>query len=270
MKVTQGREGILQLTSLNKGIREVRAWWKWLKHNNRVSHDLQLMEVTTKQEEVKRINVAIKPEHMKLIEQELERRTFKEKPSKRTQPIHLYFRRAFYTYVSVLASTGMRPVELHSIICWKDFSLIKRSDKATDNSTSSCLLTLRNPDGKGSRKIVSHSAFAIRSWRNYAADWRKKHGFRSIKPGDTMFAYPVTEQPYPYQQISMRWREVLETVGLNNQGYTLRSLRSTYVTNQIARGVSPYILARNTGHSVEVMRKHYEQLDEQNLIDALL
>ena len=54
------------------------------------------------------------------------------------------------------------------------------------------------------------------------------------------------------------------------KGYTIRSFRSTYITNMLADGKSPYVIARNTGHSLEVLRRNYEQLSEEQLDDELL
>ncbi len=41
--------------------------------------------------------------------------------------------------------------------------------------------------------------------------------------------------------------------------YTLYSLRSSYITNQINEGKDLYLIKKLTGHSLEVLNKHYDR-----------
>ena len=43
--------------------------------------------------------------------------------------------------------------------------------------------------------------------------------------------------------------------------YTLYSLRSSYITNQIDEGKDVYLIKRITGHSLEVLTRHYDRSD---------
>lgn len=269
--LTTGVGGILKPTSVNKGVREVRAFWKWVMAQRLADFDLDLKETPIRGEQVKDRNVVITDGDWKQIQQELNRVTFKARPSKRTQPIHLYYRRMFYTLVMVLVETGLRPQEATNIIRWSDFSVHRRpGSKSRDEFISACVIQVNNPDGKGSRAVVSHAGQLIQAFRKYADKWRQEQGFRAIKSDDLIFCFPRTNEPYSYSQLGLSFRRLMKQLNLDNKGYTLRSLRATYVTDQIAKGVSPYILARNTGHSIEVMRKHYEALGVQDIADALL
>ena len=48
---TAGKAGILRRTSLNKAIRELRAWWKWVRAQHLADFDLEIREASTRQEE---------------------------------------------------------------------------------------------------------------------------------------------------------------------------------------------------------------------------
>ena len=45
----------------------------------------------------------------------------------------------------------------------------------------------------------------------------------------------------------------------SDQKYTLYSLRSSYITNQIEEGKDVYLVKQLTGHSLEVLNRHYDR-----------
>ena len=45
----------------------------------------------------------------------------------------------------------------------------------------------------------------------------------------------------------------------SNQKYTLYSLRSSYITNQIEEGKDVYLVKQLTGHSLEILARHYDR-----------
>ena len=45
----------------------------------------------------------------------------------------------------------------------------------------------------------------------------------------------------------------------SNQEYTLYSLRSSYITNQIEEGKDVYLVKQLTGHSLEILARHYDR-----------
>ena len=47
----------------------------------------------------------------------------------------------------------------------------------------------------------------------------------------------------------------------SNKPYTLYSLRSSYITNQIDEGKDVYLIKKITGHSIEVLNRHYDKSD---------
>ena len=47
----------------------------------------------------------------------------------------------------------------------------------------------------------------------------------------------------------------------SNQKYTIYSLRSSYITNQIEEGKDIYLIKKITGHSLELLHRHYDRSD---------
>ena len=47
----------------------------------------------------------------------------------------------------------------------------------------------------------------------------------------------------------------------SNQKYTIYSLRSSYITNQIEEGKDVYLIKKLTGHSLELLHRHYDRSD---------
>ena len=50
----------------------------------------------------------------------------------------------------------------------------------------------------------------------------------------------------------------------SNQKYTLYSLRSSYITNQIEEGKDVYLVKQLTGHSLEILARHYSRSNVKN------
>ena len=47
----------------------------------------------------------------------------------------------------------------------------------------------------------------------------------------------------------------------SDQKYTMYSLRSSYINNQIDEGKDIYLIKKITGHSLEVLQRHYDRSD---------
>ena len=268
LKITTGREGRLKRASLNKSIREVRAFWKYLRKKRLTEVDLDLMEVSTRHEEPRTKNVAFTPEHWALIEGELLRMS-KETQGVRREllPAQQYFRHLMKTLLQVLCDSGMRPQEATNLLQWRDVKPLNQGKTAAERAYSgACSLKIRNPTGKGSRTTVCDAANYLKLWRLYVIDFRKTIGHRPLKPIDLVFGNPLTDSPYSYSLLGNYFRSVLEKLELKGKGYTIRSSRGFCATRLLALGHSPYLVSKNLGHSPKVLQRNYEQLSEEDLI----
>lgn len=272
LKITTGKEGRLRRTSLNKSIRELRAFWKYLRKKRLTSVDLDLMEASTRHEEQRTRNVAFTPEHWALIEGQLVADTQETKGTRRDLlPGAQYFRHLMKTLLQVLCDSGMRPQEAVRLLAWGDVKLHETGKTPAERALSGgCSLRIRNPTGKGSRTTVCDAGVYLKLWRGYVKQWRLANGHRPLQPSDLVFGNPMTDEPYVYSYFGNHFRDLLDRLDLKGLGYTIRSSRAFCVTRLLALGHPPYLISKNLGHSQEVMRKNYEQLSEEDLLNQFL
>lgn len=269
-KLTEGKEGTLKHLSLNKSIREVRAWWKYVwKILKLADADLELMEVSNRHEQERTRNIAYTIGDWGLIEAELVRRSKEKRDTRRELlPIQIYGRWAFKTLLQVLVHSGMRPQEATQIIKWKDIRFIDSGDTQVDKALSNeCVINIHNPKGKGSRKVVCDAGLFLKLFRHYCINWRRENGHSKLSSSSLVFANPLTDKPYNYSLFGNQFRNLLERLGLLNKGYTIRSSRGFYISRMLAAGHTPYLIAKNVGHSYDVMKQSYEQLTVEELIE---
>jgi len=268
LKVTTGREGTLKRASLNKAIREVRAFWKYLRKKRLTDVDLDLMEVPTRHEEQRTRNVAFTPADWALIEAELLRLS-KETQGERREllPGQRYFCTMMKTMLQVLCDAGLRPQEATHLLEWRHVRPINQGDTPTERAFSgACSLKIHNPTGKGSRTTLCDAGNYLKLWRLYVIDFRKAVGHRPVQPSDLVFGNPMTDSPYSYSLLGNYFRSVLRSLELDGKGYTIRSARGFCATRLLALGHSPYLVSKNLGHYPQVLQKNYEQLSEDDLI----
>ena len=66
-------------------------------------------------------------------------------------------------------------------------------------------------------------------------------------------------------QFTRTWTTIRSLLEDFSQDFTLYSIRSSYVTNQLEEGISSDYVTKLTGHSYEVMKRHYERMQMRNL-----
>lgn len=276
LAITTGTGGIMRRSSLNKAIRELRQWWKWVKAQRYSDVELEIKELSTRKEESRQRNVAFSESDWNKIESELERWAFKQAKGpdwmvSRVRPVQWYGRRNFYYLIMVLKLSGLRPQEATQIITWNDLQFRNIGEAVTaKNLDPVVVIRVRNDDGKGSRSVATNAGVLLKVFREYANDWRKENGYPQIKGPDLVFCYPPTGKEYSYSHYGRLFRDILQHIGLSGKGYTIRSCRATYITDRLAEGKPPYLVARNCGHDLKVMMRDYEQLNEDQLVGELL
>ena len=109
-------------------------------------------------------------------------------------------------------------------------------------------------------------------WRAYINEWFKSKQYtRKVEEDDYVFGRGSNDlQPYYYQQFEKTWRSIrrhhehrslIKGNPFSENPYTIYSLRSTYIENQLENGVSILLVARACGHSVAVLERHYERMN---------
>ena len=117
------------------------------------------------------------------------------------------------------------------------------------------------------RDVPCNCAKFLARWRQHVNEYRRAVGLRKVTKKDYVFFNPHTDEPYPYSQFSVAWSDLRTNLSLvlspvrSNKKYTLYSLRSSYITNQIDEGKDIYLIKKITGHSFEMLQRHYDRSD---------
>ncbi len=90
-----------------------------------------------------------------------------------------------------------------------------------------------------------------------------------VTPNSLVFGQPDKEfKPYTYNTFTTAWWRMMRALdGLlighkfSDRNYTIYSMRSTYIENMLLHGMDIFLLSRICGHSVDILKKHYERLD---------
>ena len=204
-----------------------------------------------------------------------------------------YWHECFRTFVLCSYQAGTRPIELigevekvrkvaadgtasverkiRSGLRWEDVEV----DMATHiNETSGkefqfeeATLYIRESKTGVPREIPCNAGKYFIRWRKFCDQYRREQGLLPLKKSDYVFFNPYTNQPYSYTHFFRTWEEMRETLKdqlspvRSNQKYTIYSLRSSYITNQIEEGKDIYLIKKITGHSLELLHRHYDRSD---------
>ena len=153
---------------------------------------------------------------------------------------------------------------------WCDVEVEPQVHKTVDGKSFEFLeavLYIRESKTGVPREIPTNTGEYFLRWRRLCDEYRKENGLPKLTDKDFVFFNPFTNRPYPYTQCSKAWAEMRENLSLVLEGsksgkpYTLYSLRSSYITNQIDEGKDVYLIKRITGHSLEVLTRHYDRSD---------
>lgn len=201
-----------------------------------------------------------------------------------------YFRMMMRNFVFVSYNTGIRPKELLGSIekvpvqCpdsgWRLNEIVKgglrwcdvdidrlEHEKVNGKRLDSLKADLYIRDSKKGfqRKIPTNLGNYIIEFRQYSDKFRRKNGLNNINDKDFIFFNPFTSLPYPYSQISRAWKEMRINLAVflkgfkSYQPYTLYSLRTSYITNQINFGKDFFLIRKLTGHSIEALTRYYDR-----------
>jgi len=178
----------------------------------------------------------------------------------------------------------MRPHEA-LLLRWGDITLKEREIKnwSTESEHKKHSLEIRkelivevqvSPETKtGKRLVISPAGVYFRRLR----DHYRKQGF-TCKRDEYIFRNVGTRNqhkdkfdgnPLSLNNLRRLWYELTEELDLENH-YTIYSCRSFYINQKLELGIPPHIVAKNVGHTVETMEKHYENIGIRKLTDLLV
>ena len=203
-----------------------------------------------------------------------------------------FYREMVRHFVLICYNCGARPKELLGILVrarvphpeggwvvqetirsglrWRDVEVEPQTHTASSGKTFEFLeamLYIHETKTGQPREIPTNTGSYFVRWRKFCDQFRKENGMRKLTPEDYVFFNPFTEKPYPYSMVYNAWRDMRTNLSLvltptkSGKPYTLYSLRTSYITNQINEGKDVYLIKKITGHSLEVLNRHYDRSD---------
>lgn len=176
-------------------------------------------------------------------------------------------RKSYYLpAIMFLAETGLRVEEL--AIKKSDYHITENGTAyitinksivrtLTDDDKSTELRVLDNVKNDNSVRRVPLNVFA-QSAIETQLEYCKEHNIRSP------FIFCTTTGTMLDQRNLLRALHMMcENAGIQKRG--LHSLRKLYINHTLRQGITPFDLAKVTGHSIQTMFKYYHDLDEEML-----
>ena len=213
-----------------------------------------------------------------------------EKEGHPNSPRITAYRQMFRHFVLICYNSGCRPKELLGTIekrraphpeggwmvndlvkgglRWCDVEVEPQVHKTVDGKAFEFLeavLYIQESKTGQPREIPTNTGRYFLRWRRFCDELRKENGLPPLTEKDYVFFNPFTNRPYPYSQVAMSWKQMrteLASVLVGSKSgkpYTLYSLRASYITNQIDEGKDVYLIKKITGHSLEVLNRHYDR-----------
>jgi integrase len=168
---------------------------------------------------------------------------------------HKRDRHILQQYVLILANCGVRLGELRHLK-WDD---VRRETYDDDDGKKTIRIILLVKGKTGIREVVCNQGTEAFFERLY--DYRKEELNSHPSPDTFVFCH---QDGKPIKTMRRAFDSLLADLNLrtNSMGRnrTLYSLRHMYATFRLSEEVSPYLLARQMGTSVEMLEKHYGQV----------
>lgn len=194
-----------------------------------------------------------------------------------------YWRMCFRHYLLVAYNSGGRPTELCGRydknkglidrgLTWGDVDIVPQtrwSDRLNKEVEDDpiAVLDIRKTKTGVPREVPCRTAVFLERWKDFVLEWRKENGYEPPQETDLVFANPKTNHPYTYRMYANAWDRIRsELTEEFSDHYTLYSTRSSFVTNILEEGVSRDDVCKLTGHSYEVMTRHYDRMKMRNRI----
>jgi len=269
--------GLKTKLSMNTDIQAIKKWLNaYMVPNNLIDANLVaskgfLEKIRVKHEDLL-ANPAINPDDWEAIIRFIrtdwinETKNFENKSG-------FYARTMFWNFCLVMKNCGARPEELVKLK-WKH---IEYEDVGRTNSKGEAVskeiahILLRSSKTGELRTSSCNSVYVLERWKEFVTEYHQiRNKDFKISPNDYVWAKAESNgsSPYTYGYYQIMWRDIRNRLKDKLKGhlfsdhpYTIYSMRSTYIEDQLLAGKDIFLIARSAGHSVAVLQKHYERID---------
>ena len=209
-----------------------------------------------------------------------------------------YFHKLFKTWCLAAKATGARPEELLKLQ-WRDIEHInvsQQSDEELQANTAHLLaqgihpstlppdlvdsiakkdrwvslIRLKSSKTGNLRTVPCNLTELLDGWRDYQQGWIKDHNLKhEVTPNSYVWANPHNEgKLYTYAYFRNSWQDSVGPIRhrlkghwISDKPYTIYSMRTSFIEDQLMAGVSPLIVAEMAGHDIKILYKIYQKLN---------
>ena len=218
-------------------------------------------------------NPAINPEDWKIIVDYVRDEWKMEAKENIYKKQGWYFRNVFHHFILFAKNSGMSPEEILKLK-WKQIEII---DEGRLNSKGEMVSwevayvrTIRSKTQQP-REIPVNQARELRRWKQFMEKYMEDNHFldKTITKEDFVFGnIHHYFRPYSYKYYSTSWREVRRKLKGKLNGhrfsphpYTIYSMRSTFIEDQLIKGTPVMEVAEMAGHDVRETQRTYARLN---------
>ena len=168
--------------------------------------------------------------------------------------------------------SGMRPSEMLNLR-WSDVTIMDMGQRSTKDDFKNLIaeINVRKTKTGEPRQVPARCGKPMKEWLEYQQFYSKTYlseGIRRVFNRDS-FVFMTSDfngKAYSVQMFSKHIRYIYRRLDLkghwaSDKPYTLYSLRSTFVDAMLMEDTPIAMLSLMTGHSVQILQKHYSRID---------
>jgi integrase len=185
-----------------------------------------------------------------------------------------WWRYQFRHFVHIAKRSGLRPSELCSLR-WCDVEIIDNPKSIQDDARAT--LRVRKSKTHSSRSVPTNMGRELRRLKQWQTEFIAQYQLGRVVRSEDLIFVDVNGKPYDVPAFSKCWRDYIMPAVVDQlegdrdygRNFTLYSLRSSYIDDQLRAGVDVFLLAKACGHSVKTLMRYYERFDTTTREDEL-
>ena len=183
----------------------------------------------------------------------------------------LFFKVMFHHFILFAKNSGFSVEEILKLR-WKQIDIVdvgRTTSKGEREKWEVAYISTTRSKTQQTREVPINQARELRRWMSFVNSNATKLGVRDVTASDLVFSSPYRDyEGYSYSHYLEQWSAIIKHLTPNLKGhrhspknFTLHSLRSTFIEDNLLRGVDIYSVASMVGHSVIETQKIYSKLD---------
>lgn len=265
------RRGTTKVNISNE-VKALSQWLNWCRKNRQLKADVAALKLTPKiaiKGEDLTANPPISPEDWRKIERYIRVDYAGQLVNDRRG---IYWRQCFHAFVMTAKNSGMRPKELLNLK-WSDINIVDMGQKSQSDERRHLVaeINVRKTKTKEPRQVPANCGKQLKEWLEFQKEFAARYyseGIKRVFNKDSFVFCNMNNncEPYSLSQVQQTMRAIYRRLDLrghwsSDKPYTLSSLRSTFIDEQLMKGIPIAVLSMMTGHDPKALMKHYQQLD---------